>query len=258
MKNFDCDIVFKQNCPGLGDSLQFSTLPERYSSCNKKFYLHSSNIVNNDGIEKLVWRSNPFVQRKKSNSAINCTYHNLTPRLSKKHNVRNFVEWAEFCNGFTVENSKPKVYCKTEKIDEVEGVSVLDLGSITCFRRNFYDQRLLIEAIKRVVDTKKTLLVDSQFSKSPIISYFNFMNTVKIKNIFHYTNVIKSCQRFYCLYSGGASLASAVREDGCFVFFPEIDRKKEISGGSHLFPNNTYYLSDKTTLNGMKEWRFNA
>ena len=29
MNNLKQDVVFKQNCPGLGDSLQFSTLPER-------------------------------------------------------------------------------------------------------------------------------------------------------------------------------------------------------------------------------------
>lgn len=251
------DVVFKQNCPGLGDSLQFSTLPERYSRKGKRFFLHKTNTTLNEGINDLVWSENPFVEKKKSDKEINCFYHqHLTPYLSEKYGVRNFVEWAEFSHGFEVQNSVPKIYYKTKKIDFFSNLDVLDVGSITCFRRGFYSHQDLVELIKDTIDTARTLLINSKFSNSPILKDFQFLKKIDIESIFHYADIISSCETFYCLYSGSSSLGSAIRPHGSFVFFPDINRAKEISGGSHLFPNNQYYCSDKTFLNNRKDWRF--
>lgn len=257
MKNFNCDIIFKQNCPGLGDSLQFSTLPERYAEVGNKFYLHNSNVVNNSEIESLVWLSNPHVEKEKSFEKINCTYHtHMTVDLSTKFKVRNFVEWAEFSHGFEIKNSKPKIYYKPEDISELSEISVLDIGSITCFNRGFYKIESLVNLINKTIDDRKTLLINSKHSFSPILDSFKHLDNIDVQDIYHYSNIIKSCREFYCLYSGGASLASAIREDGAFVFFPDIDIKKEITSGSHLMPNNRYYCKDKTFLNSRADWRF--
>ena len=250
------DIIFKQTTTGLGDTLQWSTLPERYNERGNKFFIHKENEVHNQGIYDLVWGQNPHVQPESSSKKVNCTYHvHMDVSLSQKYNARNFVEWSEISHGFQIENSKPRIYYEPNNIEKYNYLDVIDLGSITCFKRGFYNIKNLIETINNIIDKKNTLLIKSKHSKSPVIEHFENLNCVEVNNIFEYTDLIRSCKTFYCLYSGGASLASAVRPQGAFVFFPEIDRKKEINSGSHLYPNNIYYCGD-TTLNDMPIWRF--
>lgn len=251
------DVVFMQNCPGLGDSLQFSTLPERYSDMGRDFYLHVANTTNNSEIEDLVWFSNPYVKKEKVDKTINCFYHqHLNAELSMHLGARNMVEWAELSHSFDIKNSKPKIYYDANTLSDLKDFSVLDIGGITVFRKNFYQLEQLLKNINSVIDKKNTLLVSSKYSNSEIDGNTLGMKQIQIKDIFHYCDVIKSCKEYYCLYSGGASLASAIREDGAFVFFPNIRAKKEIESGSHLFPNNRYYTSEGKFLNDMNIWRF--
>ena len=93
----------------------------------------------------------------------------MTVNLSMKYNTRNFVEWSEFSHGFEIENSRPKIYYKPKKNEEVLDMAVLDLGSYTCIKRKFYNLENLSSIIKKTINKNKTLLINSKYSTSPIL-----------------------------------------------------------------------------------------
>jgi hypothetical protein len=57
-------IVIHQQYGGLGDNLQYSTLPELYSKQGYDVYIHTNNVVRNKEIHDLVWELNPYIKGK--------------------------------------------------------------------------------------------------------------------------------------------------------------------------------------------------
>ena len=56
------ELVLHQPWGGLGDNLQFSTLPRRLHKLNCEFNISNKNAYRNDEIKKIVWDINPFDQ----------------------------------------------------------------------------------------------------------------------------------------------------------------------------------------------------
>ena len=50
-------VILYQPWGGLGDNLQFSTLPKLYSEIGYEFYISDQNVYRNPEIKKLVWDS---------------------------------------------------------------------------------------------------------------------------------------------------------------------------------------------------------
>ena len=60
------DVYLKAWHGGLGDALQFSTLPEEFSKQqDRKTYIVEDAPFRNEGIYDLVWDKNPYVLGKK-------------------------------------------------------------------------------------------------------------------------------------------------------------------------------------------------
>lgn len=246
------DYVLYQQFGGLGDNLQFSTLPKIFHDMGKTFSVSKKNVLSNPEINQLVWEKNPYVSRTDSEINPNCG----SMKTNKRPNhIRNIIEWNEWRHGLEPRNTNPVIYYKPNKICEVEDKTLFDLGSNTGFRRNFYS----VDRVKNIVDhliSKDSIFLTSEFTISPIAKDYNHMNLMKINNIFHYCDLIFSCKKFICLYSGSSVLASCIRNKKTLCIFPDIDQKKEIYGCSYLFPNISYISCDKFFLNSRPDWRF--
>ena len=55
-------IIISQPWGGLGDNLQFSTLPELYDKLGYEVYVSNNNKVRNKEIYDLVWGENPYIK----------------------------------------------------------------------------------------------------------------------------------------------------------------------------------------------------
>jgi hypothetical protein len=248
------DYILYQQFGGLGDNLQFTTLPKRFNELGKTFSVSKTNELINHEINDLVWKKNPFVQTTDSELSPNCG------SMKKNHrprHIRNVIEWNEWRHDLEPLNTNPVIYYTPKKIPEAEDKILLDLGAGTCFRRKFYSiDRVLSLNNYLKSKTKNNLHVKSKYSISPITKYYEDEENILLDDIFHYCDLIYSCKKFICLYSGSSVLASCIRKSGILCIFPDIDQKKEIFGCSYLFPNITYITCDKLFLNSSPDWRF--
>lgn len=224
---------------GLGDSLQFSTLPEEFVRQKKvKVFISKKSIFRNKEIYKLVWKLNPFISgltSEVSNAGL------LDSSIYKKR--YNVVENAEVTNGLKIKNKFPKIYYKPKKI-KLKKFFLVDLSGTSLFYRD--DELKIIKNIvgklrkkykkysfltvrfkKKISKTKKLNLyqkiksqIKKKFFQNSILSFgdnkhfsYNIAldDTVFLNSIFEYCDYINSASGFISLHHGQSHLSSAIK-----------------------------------------------
>ena len=201
-------VVLIENFGGLGDNLQFSTLPEEFKlQKNLDFYIHQSTYNNfrNKEIFSLVWEMNPFFKGV-SNEPPNAGHIHGFPGLE------NMICDIETMHGLECRNETFKLYYDPKKIGEFD--ILFDLTSTSLRNEYFQLHDKLKEAVKKILESefKNVFFVSFKNLKSenysPIVSVPNSMK-IEVNSIFEYCDIISSCNNFVGLHSGGSHLAKA-------------------------------------------------
>ena len=263
------DIIIRQPWGGLGDNLQFSTLPELYAAKGHDVYISRYNTVRNPEIHDLVWGCNPYIKGYSDNTP-NCgapPYHFL------KHPC--IVTAWEVQFGFGEINKYPKIYYDYQHVDSLKDKVLIDLSYTT----NTFDSKIVVPIVNRLISTifrgkkacqvvfktdfqpnftRKEAPVQSHFGyeANSILSktaakdakeglpHFVFKNRIELNlpdfevcNIFDYCDAISCAYGFITLFSGASVLASAIRQD---EETPMIYVLKHTTDGIYIFDNIHY------------------
>jgi len=242
MKNMILDVRYF----GLGDSLAFSTLPERCHENSIDFYLYEQTKQhfkpdNNPEIFDLVWKYNPYFKGF-SKEEINAGNIYKSSDKSTKSIVWQFEE----LHGFIPKNHYPKIYCKLENIKELENSVVIDLNSYHFYKQYCNKKIELRQKVNEVLvglDTKEIYYIQ-------VIKYLSKLNDINkellpefsslyVNSLFHYASIIFSCKYFITVNSGGNSLSSAVKQDNETPIIHTILPDEKYS--SYCFKNINYH-----------------
>src|SRR5262245_5258113 len=121
------DAVIYQPWGGLGDNLQFSTLPEMFASRGIRTLVSTRNAARNPEINSLVWGMNPFISgvsdAKPNAGQCRCV---IFDSLSKS---LDFIERIECAHGLEPTHHFPKVYYKSKPRPDLSGAVIVDVGS---------------------------------------------------------------------------------------------------------------------------------
>jgi len=230
------DKILHQPWGGLGDNLQYSTLPEKFNKMGVKFYIHKNNAFRNSEIFDLVWGMNPYVEGM-SDDKFNCgsTIPNSEYGLE-------FINQVEKAHG--VELSKepyPKIYYKPKMLPSFKGKTVVNLASIS----SVYSKPE-IDRIKKELELCSDIIYvyfEKELNVNPFNNDTHHMydieseNSHKINTIFEHCDIIFSCNKYVCLYSGASVLAAAIKRDSPL---PEITAYVRKEKESILRNRNTY------------------
>ena len=111
---------------GLGDTLQFSTLPEMFHEKGDEVFLTNDAPFRNNSIKQLIWDMNPYV---KGISPVPWTLGDI-PGRTYKNIFNDFIKNWEYIHGLTPKNSFPKIYYTPR--NDIPNIDVLvDLSSIS-------------------------------------------------------------------------------------------------------------------------------
>ena len=205
------DVILGAWHGGLGDSLQFSTLPEEfYKQQGRETYIWQDAPFRNQEIYDLVWGKNPYVKGKKQGER---NAGDLTEYTNRDKTGDWIRDW-ESVHGLKPTNSLPKIYYEPEKVEGFEDTILVDFTSISI---DHSSSKILdrLEEIKREYSDKRFLEVTFSKSLSPdkFNSYgTNCENVVEIDDIFSYCDVIASSFGLVALSSGASHLSSALKE----------------------------------------------
>lgn len=216
-------IVLGPYFGGLGDSLQFSTLPELFSESNKRVFLWDGCKFRNDEIPRLVWDFNPYISGKSSNDRDAGDTDKFVYRGETESHTKNI----EISHGFEPTNTYPKIYVEPKKNLGIPNIDVCDLGS---FSLEFSDNEK--SSMIHYAEKHNYIMVDHHrkidqnvprfmFQKSFIpfqINNFTYKrlkskgsNVIRINSIFEFWNILCSANSFLTVLSGGYHLAAAAK-----------------------------------------------
>ena len=205
------DVIIGAWHGGLGDSLQFSTLPEEfYKQQGRKTYLWASAPFRNQGIWQLVWRYNPYVLGSKEGER---TAGDL-PTIEYSNVAGNCISNWEQLHGLKPTNKYPKIYYKPKTLPGYDKVYLVDFTSISIN----YDPSLLRRKLNEIQwQHPDRLFLEVTFNKdlsgnSSLNAYKTGLPPLLVDNIFEYYDIMASARGLVALSSGASHLSSAVKE----------------------------------------------
>ena len=211
------DVFLKAFHGGLGDSLQFSTLPEEFAKQKgRKTYIGPDAPFRNQEIYDLVWGKNPYVLGKKegkwnAGDIPEIPYQEWV--MEGKGAGCQISNWEKF-HGLEPKNKYPKIYYKPEIDEDVNDVFIVDFSSISID----YDKNALnniFNEVKARYPDKRFLSVDFKRRLSDDkhnVYDLGFDGYIEIENVFRYCDLIASSYGILALSSGASHLSVALME----------------------------------------------
>ena len=229
---------------GLGDWLQFSTLPEQlYKKFGTKTFVTKDAAFRNEGIKELVML-NPFISGISGDSR-DWNLGDIPNHQSKLDNRdQNGVKlWERY---FDVEpvSECPKVYYTPKIKEELKDTVLVALSGVTRFVMSDGMKPIVDDLIEKYTDKKVLMVTHSDEIDHKTFDNFHKDGTLLVKSITDYCDALASCDVFISTHSGQSHLSSAMKrhnqnmESHCIVeeSFLDIDRKR----GTHIYENINY------------------
>jgi len=248
-------IIIYQPYGGLGDNLQFSTLPEIFNKMGIKCYIHINNSTRNDDeVYNLIWGLNPFIIGKSNNTpnAGSCRLKYWPPAELNKW----FIERIEIAHDLESTSYYPKIYYEPIVNLDLSNTIFIDLTGVSqifSFKKYkefidyFVPKIINKEKIIKIVYRKK--FITSHFEK--IYDYLKLkisnIEYYSIDSLYIYCDVIKSCYMLIVQNSGIHSLAAAIKQDSklpnilCYNQFETFTEQE--NKGYYNYKNVEYYNS---------------
>ena len=246
------DVILSAWHGGLGDSLQFSTLPEEFhKQQGRDTYILENAPFRNPEIYDLVWGENPYVKGKKSGirNAGDIPEIPYQEWVAEGKGTGKAISNWELFHGLEPVNTYPKIYYEPEKHEGFDDAFIVDFSSISIG----YDKNQLkniFEDMKREYPDKKFLSVyfkNDLFVEKDVdnvkhnVYDIGFEGYVEIENIFKYCDLMTSSYGVLTLSSGASHLSSALQEYApdlkSFCVMPEKWYNKHKKMGIFLFDN---------------------
>lgn len=237
------DVFLKAYHGGLGDSLQFSTLPEEfYKQQGRKTYILESAPFRNSEIYDLVWGKNPYVEGKKEGVWNAGDLPNLYSNLTG-----NVIQNWEQLHGLVPTNKYPKIYYQPEKIEQFSDAFIVDLSAISLpgnekvldlynsIKKNYNSTFLGIEFKNKITNQNDHKIYEPEVDA-----------IIEIENIFAYTNIIYSSRGLISMLSGQSHLACAIKSGynsdlEILTLVDENSYQNEVNRGTFIFDNVNYF-----------------
>jgi hypothetical protein len=207
------DIIIYQPWGGLGDNLQFTTLPELYTKEGYNVYISDKNVYRNQEIFDLVWKLNPYIKgiSDKTSNAGSCKGFTV-------FNDNNCMKSMELSHGLANGISKyPKIYYEPKYISEFKNVLLYDITSISQSYTDEFIKSRFNSVFNKYPNLKRKLVKFKNINNRPNPNFGD--DIIEINSIFEYCDLINSCRIFLSLFSGCSALASAIKQD---KLYPEI------------------------------------
>jgi len=199
-------IIISQPWGGLGDNLQFSTLPKLYSEMGYEVYISKTNAYRNPEIYDLVWKLNPYIKGESDEppNAGHCRrLHFFTP---------DFIKNIELSHGLVNGTSLyPVVYYTPTTLAEYENTVIYDITSISSSYSDAHIYTMFTQLFAKypTCDKKKVTFASIANRETPDFQ----TDQIIVKDIYHYCDIIYSCRAYISLLSGGSVLASALKQN---------------------------------------------
>ena len=190
------------NYGGLGDHLFHSHLPriaKEHGGFDRVLVSRASPFRDGD-YRKLVWESNPHIDGF-------CDEEAPCPEFAEVPEGTNILDWIMLARGLDdgLRGHEPEIHYKPKPIAALADATVFDPNFVS------YVGRIDADAIARYF-REKNITIDCVLGPGPGALWSGgSARVIDPNDVFEYCDIIASAKEFYCLTSGGATLAAALR-----------------------------------------------
>ena len=200
---------------GLGDALQYSTLPEQFATqLGQSTFLSNSYCARNPEIVEFVWGTNPYIKG----------WSSASPTIGSVRKYawtagQTFIENIEQSNGLSPVSKSPKVYFQPNTVSELRGHTLVDVSAVTLSRGPF---KLDLADIAYFLQKQKELSSDIRFSfvnfsklnapENMILAETLGDSIWEVNSLREYADGLASAAGLIGLHSGAIALGAAILE----------------------------------------------
>lgn len=204
-------IISTGNIGGLGDWMNYSTLPRRFSALGHKVYVSKTNICRNPEISDLIFAMNPYVlgdSDKQENAGYR--FQGLFYEIANKFPYGS-IEAMERAHGL------PPPYSMAPEIGYVPQPFVIDLSQAVLVDYGAYSSNIRTEALQSFHPLMQMRFEGRQMY---MVTFTDAVATqkpplegpmIQINSIYQYVDALASCYAWIGSEAGGQALAAAVR-----------------------------------------------
>jgi hypothetical protein len=201
-------IILSQSWGGLGDNLQFSTIPEVAHNKGIDVYISNNNVYRNEDIKKLVWELNPYIKGFTDEPS------NIGEYIDFGDSYNIIMNWEQKIFG-EYYNDSPKLYYEPNLLDEFLDKIIIDSNAIST----------PIDFTKIIEEYEDAILINSSYPNR---------QTKLTTSIFEWIDVIFSAKKVICQYSG-PSVVLPCYNKGSEVYMSHFDK-------TYKFKQNKYIM----------------
>lgn len=220
--------IIHQPWGGLGDNLQYSTLPEQLSKQGHEVWLSKFNACRNQEIFDLAWKHNKFL-RGISEEQPNCGWIGVDPQQP----TYGINKW-ELLFGADPSEGLPKIYWEPPLLKGFENTVIVDLNFSSC---TYFEDKVMAVLYREVAQRwpNRDIRQVAFTKKVSHHSYLSKFEQIEVSDIWHYCSLITSCRAVVTLLTGSSPLAAAIKK---FNATPQIlTIKKSDYHEGQIFPN---------------------
>jgi hypothetical protein len=210
---FGNELILEIKYGGLGDHLFYSALPEKLISLGKfkKIYISTKSQYRFPGIKELVWGGvgdggNPYISGFIDKKG--WTHSGIRPEAGNfTDGINHFFKTQDY----EVSGSSPKIYYRPKFINYYRNKILVDLN---VFSNGDLPDPIKIKNYLIKHKIPDLLFVKGRISKSllKLMDQKNLQFVNLPRKLEDYCDLVWSCRKFICLYSGGNSLAPALNK----------------------------------------------
>lgn len=236
------DIILNQPWGGLGDNLQFSTLPYQATRQGKRFFISRENAYRNDEIASLVWANNPYVSGISSSSP---NAGSLVTDTTFYDPRKNTIENIENLHGFDNRNlNNPLVYFTPHNSGKVYSY-IFDLSATGIGAGSMSNAQEFISFIFEKYKPKSDEVYQIKFSNIPNTTPdIENVKTIWCNSLEEYANILYFTKHFFTVHSGAHALSSGIK--GMHGSMLETIHccvpKSQFNLNNFIFDNVKYYV----------------
>jgi hypothetical protein len=229
---------------GLGDQLCFSTLPEMYARQGYTVLIGAPAVepaIRNPETQQLVWEHNPFVSGFTTERGRTFSHKEMHKWIWAQSGTRTLVEAMEALHGFAPTHRYPRVYYQPKWRPEFRATVFADPTSVSqSMRPEVFEA--FVDHLCRARDFEKESIVvlTSQHAGPHGQGALSKNRRYSTANIYEYADIIYSCHAFIASESGGAILASAIRQFGSIPEVFSLFTNYGVNDRLFQFPNVRY------------------
>lgn len=194
-------FVIKVLFGGLGDHLFYSHLPRIAKEVHgiRRVLVSNLSVYRNPEYRKLVWELNPFVDGFCDDDA------HAPPHMQVRDGA-NLLDELMWCRGLDdgKRMHEPEVFYRPKSLPELSRASVFDPNYVS------FVGAMTSRDVDRFFSSRRVPLDCMLRPRSGAIIMPGELKILETPSVFDYCDVIASSRQFYCLTSGGATLAAAL------------------------------------------------